>query len=920
MKWLTSFFGALLILGAAGSNARAANGSKADWLIDPSPFKAQVREDQYRGELVLENGLVRRSIRLAPNAATVDYRSLVTGEQLLRATGPEARVTLNGTEYAVGGLEGQPCLNFLKDEWLGSLRSVVGSYALARWAEAPMEARFSWKKRPEWLSRDLPWPAPGKHIVMRYQPPAAPRKLAGAVLYEEKFGAVLEKGWTITASMAHERTSFSNEGKAGEIMALPNTAVYAQRDWPKDAVSVEVNLDAGDDTQSNAWGPGLALVGGDGAMAHFIIRPNQQVFETTGGMTGQFDRAKSVRLRIRLEGGKAICEAAQGEEYKAIATVAFSGTPAKLRVGKLGAGGKGKDHDANGTLVRCHINEVIIRGPEPKEKAAPRADLPEIDVHYTIYDGIPLIEKWVVVRNTTASPVRVNALVSETLHLMETEAIADPNINIELSSLYVESDYAYLAMNAKSANKQAVRWKQDKAYHTQTSYFFEAPVLLEVGPEFGPDVDVAPKAELVSVRAFELFRDSSERERRGLAQRRMYKVVAPWSHENPVMSHLISSRPDAIRAMIDQAAEVGFEMIILSFGSGLNMESTDAKYQAVYRELADYAKSKGIVIGSYSLLASRGAATGADNCRGPGNRIRYGVMPCLGAKWGQGYLKQMKDFMIATGFGIFENDGSYPGDTCAAADHPGHRGLSDSQWVQYRAMCELYQWCRANAVYVNVPDWYIMNGSSKTAMGYKENNWSLPRATQEIIERQNVYDGTWEKTGSMGWMMVPLTQYHGGGAAATIEPLKEHLPHYEARLANLFGAGVQACYRGPRLFDSDETKALVKKWVSFYKAHREVLDADIVHLRRPDGRDWDGIVHVNPRGKEKALAFIYNPLAEEIERTIRIPLYYSGLTDKAMMRIGDQAPRPVALGRDHSVSVTLKIGAQSRQWVVFTAD
>ena len=101
------------------------------------------------------------------------------------------------------------------------------------------------------------------------------------------------------------------------------------------------------------------------------------------------------------------------------------------------------------------------------------------------------------------------------------------------------------------------------------------------------------------------------------------------------------------------------------------------------------------------------------------------------------------------------------------------------------------------------------------------------------------------------------------GAAATIEPLCEHLPHYEARLANLFGAGVQACYRGPRIYDTDTTKALVKKWISFYKAHRQVLDADMIHLRRPDGRDWDGFVHVNPQGKERALAFFYNPLGEE---------------------------------------------------------
>ena len=108
-------------------------------------------------------------------------------------------------------------------------------------------------------------------------------------------------------------------------------------------------------------------------------------------------------------------------------------------------------------------------------------------------------------------------------------------------------------------------------------------------------------------------------------------------------------------------------------------------------------------------------------------------------------------------------------------------------------------------------------------MGYRETNWSLPRKYQEIIERQNIYDGTWEKTPSMGWMFVPLVQYHAGGKAATIEPLKDHLDHYEQRLANLFGAGVQACYRGPRIYDAPETRAIVKKWVDFYLLHRKIL-------------------------------------------------------------------------------------------------
>jgi hypothetical protein len=204
-------------------------------------------------------------------------------------------------------------------------------------------------------------------------------------------------------------------------------------------------------------------------------------------------------------------------------------------------------------------------------------------------------------------------------------------------------------------------------------------------------------------------------------------------------------------------------------------------------------------------------------------------------------------------------------------------------------------------------------------MGYRETNWSLPRAEQEIIERQNMFDGTWGKTQSMGWMFVPLSQYHGGGAAATIEPLKEHLPHYEARFANLLGYGVQACYRGPRLFDSPETKALVTKWVSFYKQHRDVLDnGEIIHLRRPNGRDWDGILHANPAGKEKGLACLYNPLTEEITREIRLPLHYTGLRKNARVSINGAQPQAISLTLTHEAILSVKIAPQGRSFLIFT--
>jgi len=159
-------------------------------------------------------------------------------------------------------------------------------------------------------------------------------------------------------------------------------------------------------------------------------------------------------------------------------------------------------------------------------------------------------------------------------------------------------------------------------------------------------------------------------------------------------------------------------------------------------------------------------------------------------------------------------------------------------------------------------------------------------------------------------------QYQGGGAAATLEPLSEHLADYEQHLAQNFGAGVQAAYRGPRLFDTEQTKAVVRKWVDFYKAHREILDSDVLHLRRPDGRDIDAIMHVNAAAREKALAMVYNPLDRPVSRVLKLPLYYTGLTTTARVRVRDGAARTYRLDREYGIEVPVQVAAQGVTWVL----
>jgi hypothetical protein len=185
-----------------------------------------------------------------------------------------------------------------------------------------------------------------------------------------------------------------------------------------------------------------------------------------------------------------------------------------------------------------------------------------------------------------------------------------------------------------------------------------------------------------------------------------------------------------------------------------------------------------------------------------------------------------------------------------------------------------------------------------------------------IHTRQNIFDGSWEKTPSMGWMFVPLTEYHGGGAAATIEPLDQHLDHYERMLSSNLALGVQACYRGPRLYDTERTKAMVARWVAWFKSHRDILESDLIHGRRADARDVDWMLHVNPRLREKGMLVVFNPLEQPTERVLRVNVYYTGLSEKAVVSEEGGAPKTLPIARDYTVSLPVQVPPRSMKWFV----
>ncbi|MFN7339650.1 MAG: hypothetical protein ACK5VI_01030 [Opitutia bacterium] len=917
-----------------------------DWLVDPASFKATARVSAEGETLTMDNGLVRRVIRLKSGCATVAVDDLMNGRSLLRATRPEGTVTINGREHAIGGLVGQPNQAYLTPEWLASMRADPKAMRLVNVELGQPRERMAWKRvRPH--EAGAAWPPKGVYARLDF----APTDIAATGVERKRLWAddlaVLDKAWVIRASAKDERISFTNEGKVGEIYAPGNVHCYAERPLPPGTGQLELTLSPGTDAGSG-WGPGLAVVFTDGTVARVALRPgdrgkhghaslgvggseNLVSAKAFAAADGGLDLARTYRLRVTLGTDALVWELADHAEpgrWVSLGRTPRSpgwGKPATVRIGKTSREGGAGDHDGEtGEWGRSRIIALAVYDQEqPLAGAAPAKPAFRVSVHLELYDGLPAWSKWITVHNDSAETLTVDRFNSELLAVVEASNHVEHRPPLPLpepNCLEAETDQAFGSFNWEQANRHAVRWEPDPSFTSQVNYLLKSLCLLRIGPFRGPAQQVAPGGTFESFRAFVLVQDSTEQERRGLSRRKLYRTLAPWVTENPLMHHLLSNDPKRVRQAIDEAAEVGFEMVILSFGSGFNAENEQPAHLASWREVADYARSKGVDLGTYSLLSSRRVGGGNDVVPAPGESTTFGNAPALTSAWGVDYFRKIHKLHAETGFSVFEHDGSYPGDWDVTPRPPLQRGLDDSQWAQWRIIDGFYRWCRGEGIYLNVPDYYFLGGSSKCGMGYREVNWSLPRAQQVIHTRQNIFDGTWSRTPSMGWMFVPLSQYHGGGAAATIEPLDTHLDHYRRMMLSNLAFGVQACYRGPRLFDTPRTREMVRETVAWYKRHRAILESDLVHLRRADGVDWDGAVHVNPKLPERAMLVAFNPTAKPMTREILVPLHYAGLSETCVAQLGEDGPRQtLRLDAQRRARVQVTLPAEGFVWMVFRA-
>lgn len=575
------------------------------------------------------------------------------------------------------------------------------------------------------------------------------------------------------------------------------------------------------------------------------------------------------------------------------------------------------------------------RHSSPRAEWPPRGVTLEVDfasaqinatLFYELYDGVPIMSKWMRIRSSLPQ-TKIASVVVESIAANAKFGAYLPH------GSKIPGAFDSCGASSSQAPLPLIHAKTDQAYGAECAWVDDYDSSRD--PVQGrPDLKdqganepllkchsnpFAPATEFDSFHVLMVVSDSVELERMSLSRHRMTQLLAPHTTENPIFFHATDLSDEGFDTVLAQMDDVGFEMLIMSFGSGFNLESQNSSYINRVRRMVELARSKNIEIGGYDLIAlNRNVGKEWAAIANDGSPTGSA---CFASGWYDHLQAQVHSFINLTGISMLETDGPYGGGSCSSRNHTHHTGLNDSVYQQNRLQSKFFKSLRDRGIYVNQPDYYFFQGGSRTGMGYDEQQFSLPRWEDLTISRAGLYDDTYAHLPTQGWMFLPISVYHAGGEPAEFEG---HAQAYDFALAQYLGFGTAACYRGPHLWNDTTTqgskiKQSLKRWVGFYKAHRQTLIQPIVHLRRPDLYEWDGILHVNPLNRdsdEVGVAILFNPTARHFTIELDLPLYYCGLNTVALLQTNDEESRLVHLRRDFSVDVSIEAPPRSVHTIV----
>lgn len=284
---------------------------------------------------------------------------------------------------------------------------------------------------------------------------------------------------------------------------------------------------------------------------------------------------------------------------------------------------------------------------------------------------------------------------------------------LSVNKQWAPNDRTWLFLDTDLAHGVDVTWDEEPSAKKMPGSF---QPMVTCSYKNNPQIRLKNQSE--SFKVHELVVASSDKERTALAKHRMVRLLAPHVQETPMFFHMVHSDSASVRLVLDQMAEIGFDMMIYSFGSKFDIESENETYIKQMTADIAYANSKGIEVGGYDMISWTRSANIPTKWKAIDPITQKPTSnACMASGWYDHLLEKMLTFINRTGLSMIETDGPYGGVTegfpCAAQNHDYHEGLSDAVYYNTIMQGKMFTKLRMANVYINQPDTYFYQGGNK---------------------------------------------------------------------------------------------------------------------------------------------------------------------------------------------------------------
>lgn len=570
-------------------------------------------------------------------------------------------------------------------------------------------------------------------------------------------------------------------------------------------------------------------------------------------------------------------------------------------------------------------------------------------VNYELYDGVPVLTKWVEVRNgdtSSGAPVPLlSQVILERLHVpwnlrsrLHAETAYMPHQG-ERNSMedagWFPASGGYAANFTSLTSQPFSMWTYDEELmgpwgeDGALEYWYDMGLnetLLEVKYPFGPGLTLNTTlppcfGSFDTFRVYESLHDSDDLERQSLTRRKLLRATAPATTTDMGPAIMVGGDSAAIRGAADTIGPLGFRMLHTS----VDPFNFDPAYIARVAADVAYGHAKGLILGFYVLLQNPPGLGPSEEVINPDTGGGEGIA-CFATVFHETFRNNLLKFVQATGFDFMDTDGPYEQAPCGSHTHEHHRDLLDSQVAQFHDNVAWYQtlWSAPNplslagvGVMISCPDPYEQAaGTTMQPIGYTDAWGGVGDRWEWLVTgRVYIHDGTLWKPPTNGAINMDMNR---AGSMTSVDDLA----FLDAGLAQFLGVAGRSFQYGA-LYLNAASQALWVKWSGWLQQYRSILAADIIHIRKPDGRSWDAMMHADPtagEGEPKGFALFFNPTNRTIAIDFGLSVYYCGFVPGASVSMQWMNGTTLSVQQDpfFNLPVSIVLGPRGYDWVALS--